>query len=103
MRRRKSFSFPIAVVIIAVFIVVLFLVSGSMSKTSEAEQKKALESAIVRDVVHCYAIEGSYPESLDYIEKNYGLTYNKDLFFVDYRPIASNIMPDITIIEKAQE
>ena len=103
MRRRKAFSFPIAIIIIALFVLIVIWVSSAMSKTSVIEQKRALESAILRDVVHCYAIEGAYPESLDYIKDNYGLTYNEELFFVDYTPIASNIMPDITIIEKAQE
>lgn len=103
MKRRNAFGFPVAIIIIALFVVIMFLVSSQMSKTSVIEQKKALESAIFRDVVHCYAIEGAYPESLDYIKDNYGLTYNEELFFVDYTPIASNIMPDITIIEKAQE
>ena len=103
MRRRKAFSFPIAIIIIALFVLIVIWVSTGLEKTGVIEQKRALESAILRDVVHCYAIEGAYPESLDYIKDNYGLTYNEELFFVDYTPIASNIMPDITIIEKAQE
>ena len=35
-----------------------------------------------------------------YIEENYGLTYDKDLFFVDYHPIGSNMRPDVTILVK---
>ena len=32
---------------------------------------------------------------------NYGLTYNKKLFFVDYQVIGENIAPDIVVIERS--
>ena len=38
--------------------------------------------------------------SLSYMEEHYGLTYNEELFFVDYQPIGSNIFPNATIIRK---
>ena len=65
-------------------------------------QKESLENAITRSITHCYAVEGSYPASLDYLKENYGLTYDEDLFFVDYQTIGSNILPDVTIIEKEE-
>jgi hypothetical protein len=68
-----------------------------------ANQKDILTDAINRDVVHCYSIEGFYPPSIEYIEEHYGLTYDRDLFIVDYEPIASNLMPNITIIERTHE
>ena len=37
---------------------------------------------------------------LEYLKENYGLTYNEDLFYVDYRTTGANLMPDVTIIEK---
>ena len=37
---------------------------------------------------------------LSYMEEHYGLTYDKDLFFVDYQPIGSNIRPDVTVISR---
>jgi hypothetical protein len=36
------------------------------------------------------------------LKENYGLTYDEDLFFVDYQTIGSNILPDVTIIEKEE-
>ena len=43
----------------------------------------------------------SHTESLDYLKTNYGITYNEDLFFVDYRISGANIFPDVTIIERS--
>ena len=48
--------------------------------------------------MQCYAIEGRYPPSLEYMEEHYGLVYDKDIFFVDYQPIGSNLYPDVTVI-----
>lgn len=82
----------------------LFLHSlSSVSETTLAKQQESLETALYRSVVQCYTLEGTYPPSLAYIETHYGLIYDKNLFFIDYRPIGSNIMPDITIIRKTGE
>ena len=90
------------------FSAVLFLCIGclfyygvvSVSQTAEEEQRQSLEDAIQRGVTHCYAVEGQYPESLDYLKKEYGIQYDKSKYFVDYQILGANIMPDITIIEK---
>lgn len=88
----------ILIVIVGVFFTGLYQISSSTID----KQEQSLQSAIERDIVQCYSIEGIYPPSLSYLEEHYALVYNKDLFFVDYRPIASNIFPDVTIIRKGQ-
>ena len=72
----------------------------SVSDDTVKRQRESLENAINRDISFCYAMEGRYPESLDYLKENYGLTYDESRFFVDYRVLGSNMMPDVTIIEK---
>ncbi len=62
------------------------------------KQQESLETALERDIIQCYCLEGTYPPSLDYLKNHYGLTYDEDYFFVDYRPIASNLYPDVTIL-----
>ena len=49
-------------------------------------------------MVHCYSIEGTYPPNLECLEAHYGLLYDKENFYVDYMPIGSNILPDVTVI-----
>ena len=70
-----------------------------ISSTSSKDQKQVLTDAVNKDIIHCYAIEGYYPPSLAYIEDHYGLTYDKDRYFVDYVPVGDNIMPSVTIVE----
>lgn len=84
---------------IGVMLLFLYAVS-SISESTTERQQQALEDAIERSIVSCYCIEGTYPPSLDYLVDHYGLTYDKELFFVDYQAIGSNILPDVTIIRK---
>lgn len=85
--------------LLGVCIVVLFLFGVNYINTSSLDkQQESLENAISRDIAQCYAVEGVYPPNLEYITEHYGLTYNEDLFFVDYQPIGGNIFPDVTII-----
>ena len=75
---------------------------GTHIHTEKRWTKKAsrtLQTAVTRSVTCCYE-EGSYPESLDYLKEHYGLHYDESKYFVDYQPIGSNIMPDITIMRK---
>lgn len=94
----------IRLIYLACPIIVLIFIFGlsSISSSTVNRQKESLETALNRDIVHCYAVEGYYPPSLSYIEEHYGLIYDKDLFFIDYQPIGSNIRPDVTILIKQQ-
>lgn len=88
---------------LCVFLVILFIFMQGLSSLSDStmrRQKESLENAITRSVTYCYTVEGTYPENLDYLKDNYGLIYDEETFFVDYRIIGSNVLPDITIIEK---
>ncbi|MDD2972236.1 MAG: hypothetical protein PHE02_08935 [Lachnospiraceae bacterium] len=94
----KMINLPIIAFII---LVVLFLRGiNSISATTTEKQKESLQNAVYRSIVQCYAVEGTYPPSLDYLAEHYGLTYDTDQFFIDYQPIGSNLMPDVTILSK---
>jgi hypothetical protein len=67
---------------------------------SRAEGLRILEDSIRRAVVMSYAIEGRYPESLEYVEEHFGIHINRDVFHVHYEIFASNIMPDIMVMER---
>lgn len=78
-----------------------FLIGVSaVEDRSGAQAYEALEQAVRRGIVHCYTMEGSYPESLQYLKEHYGLTYDEDRFFVDYQALGSNLLPDVTIIDR---
>lgn len=92
----------ISLPVLAFLVLFLLFMQGvsSVSDTTLQKQEESLHTAIDRSVVQCYAVEGTYPPSLSYLEEHYGLTYDHDLFFVDYQAYGSNIFPDITILRK---
>ena len=68
---------------------VLFLQGiGSVSESTLSKQQESLETALERSISQCYAVEGSYPPSLEYLKQHYGLLYDEDSFFIDYEPLA---------------
>lgn len=86
-------------IFVAIFALFTSGISAASSRTGE-EERETLEAALTRSITHCYAIEGQYPESLEYLKENYGLTYNEASFYIDYQPLGSDIMPDVTIINR---
>ena len=88
---------------IVLFVMMLFLVLTGLirtEKTIENEGARAVSESIRRAAVSCYALEGSYPESYDYLKKQYNLKINDKLYEVQYTVFASNIMPEITVIRR---
>ena len=71
-----------------------------LGKDHAARDKHQLEQALTRAAVACYAAEGVYPPDTVYLEEHYGIQINKELYSVKYEVIASNLMPDITVLEK---
>ena len=63
-------------------------------------QRTRLEDALRRAAAACYANEGVYPARLDELLERYGIRYEQDRFAVIYQPVASNLMPDITVLER---
>ena len=89
------------IVSITIFIaiaVLFFFAVDATGRSSISKQQTSLESALSRDIVQCYAIEGQYPPNIEYLEQHYGLTYDKSTFYVEYIPIAANLYPDVTVI-----
>ena len=70
-------------------------------ESSRAEGMRILDESIRRAIVVNYAIEGSYPESIAYLEENYGIHIDWSKYVVHYSIFASNIMPDMSVIEFA--
>ena len=70
----------------------------SFSGKAGAEGHKTLREAIARASVQCYAIEGRYLPSVEYLEENYGVQIDRERYNVFYEGFASNIMPEITVI-----
>ena len=88
---------------IAIVLAMALLVAGIwvlISKVSTAND--GAQTQFVYDAVHyaaltCYAVEGAYPEDLEYLRSHYGLAYDQDRYYVRYDAFASNQIPEIYV------
>ena len=71
---------------------------SSMLERARTEGAQTLRQGITRACVQCYAIEGRYPPSVEYLTERYGIQIDEDKYHVFYSGFASNLMPDITVI-----
>ncbi|MDD7643222.1 MAG: hypothetical protein PUK75_12265 [bacterium] len=82
----------------AVFI--LLISAGNVNERQQAESLKQMEDTIHKAVLNCYAIEGCYPATIEYVEEYYGLQIDHEKYDVFYEVFAQNLMPEVTVLEK---
>ena len=99
-KSRRPYTGVISVLLFFIILVFLYTAVQALSERSLEEQEQNLIRALRQSTVQWYAVEGFYPENLEYLVEHYGIHYDPDTFFVDYQPAAQNIMPEITVIRK---
>ena len=84
--------------IVFLLLALLFVLSlTSTAQSSAARESEVLDSALRRAIVTCYAVEGRYPPSLDYIAENYGVLVDETRYSVYYDAFAANVMPTLQV------
>ena len=92
----KKRSLILGILVLIFFLIALF----RLENTRQELGKQQLEEALHRTAVACYAAEGFYPPNVDYMVQHYGLQYDEDAYRVHYEIFASNLMPEITVVER---
>ncbi|WP_101697751.1 hypothetical protein [Clostridium minihomine] len=78
----------------------LWIGFSRVAETNQQENRTLLLQNIDRAVLNCYAIEGMYPPTFQYLQQNYGVQVDSEKYYVDYQIFASNIKPVIQILER---
>ena len=100
MKKRWNFG-PALLISAALAVLLVFGVALSdLDDGRQDEGRVRLEEAVRRGAVACYAAEGIYPPDLAYLETHYGLQVDHGRYAVKYEIFASNLMPDITVLER---
>ena len=92
-------SAVLPVLFTAVIICVIVYGLNQTQQSSRAEASRILEDSIRRAVITAYAIEGRYPDTIQHIEEHFSVYIDWDRFVIHYQVFASNIFPDIAVIE----
>ena len=70
------------------------------SEVSDREGLRLAEQAVRQAAVSCYALEGTYPATYENLKRSSGIAVDEEKYSVFYDIFASNIMPDITVLER---
>ena len=88
----------IAALVVGLVLVVLLV--GRIDRAQGREETEIVRDAIKNAALTCYAVEGAYPDSVDYLREHYHLAYDESRYFVTYEAFASNRIPDIYVTER---
>ena len=79
--------------------ILMFFVCSISNASNEIDENevKTLRTSIDKAIVNCYAIEGAYPESIEYIEEKYGVVIDRDKFIVIYEILGPNVLPNVIV------
>ena len=86
-----------AVILVLVLAVML---AGRIERSQGAEETEIVRKAIKEAAITCYAVEGAYPDDIDYLRQYYHLSYDENRYLVTYNAFASNHIPDIYVTER---
>ena len=89
-----------AMILFVAIMGILFHGFDDASQTSTAEGERMLKESLQHAVVSCYALEGAYPENVEYIQKHYGVQIDESKYIVHYEIFAENILPEITVLAR---
>jgi competence protein ComGC len=89
----------IGMLVIVSLLFSLMAPADAFMANAETRQTKAVEDIIDKAMVQCYALEGSYPPNLAYLE-SYGIIMDEGHYNYYFEPIGSNIKPTVKVFQK---
>ncbi|MBQ4051630.1 MAG: hypothetical protein IJD13_08355 [Oscillospiraceae bacterium] len=95
--KRQPLRHIFAALLTAAALAAAAVFAAQTGEASDERARQAAEDTIRRAMVTCYAIEGFYPSSLDYLCEYYGVAAD-ERFVVEYEAFGGNIMPQVTVI-----
>jgi hypothetical protein len=96
-QRTLARTLAVSLVVFALIISAAILLLNYIGTASDEAQAEIVREAVRGALTTCYAVEGAYPQSIDYLVENYGLAYDESRFFITYDAFASNVYPDIMV------
>lgn len=100
MPMKKLLLIFIAAVLILATVIWCIGTADRISAGQAEQGRQQLETALRRAAVACYAAEGIYPPTLEYLQTHYGVQIDTQRYTVFYEIFAENLMPEITVLVK---
>ena len=96
MNRRDILKIAAVILVLALAV----MLAGRIERSQSAEETEIVRKAIKEAAITCYAVEGAYPDDVEYLRQYYHLSYDENRYLVTYDAFASNHIPDIYVTER---
>lgn len=96
----RALPAALGIVLFAVMIFWLVIALGNASHASDEERLAQVKQSVENGITLCYAAEGVYPDSLEYLTQSYGVVFDESRYLVHYERFASNVRPTVTVIQR---
>ena len=90
----------IKVLVIAAVLVLAFVLAGRIDTAQDRAETEIVRDAVKNAALTCYAVEGAYPDSVEYLRDHYRLAYDEDRYMVNIKSFATNRAPDVYVVER---
>lgn len=100
MKKGSYIEVIVGLIISVVIVIIIIMAIDRADRSMYEEDINRINKSINMAAINCYSIEGSYPDSLDYLIDNYGLIIDSDKYNVFYEVQASNISPTVRVTRK---
>ena len=97
---RKRMKILAGIVVALVLAAVCWFGYLAASDDMREQGAASIRNAILASAKQCCAIEGSYPSSIEHLEKSYGLVVNHGDYIVTYEAFADNVMPSVVVVPR---
>lgn len=97
MTKKKDMA---VLLLFAAMICACCLLLGNIESRERQAECDLVQEAVKKAALTCYAVEGAYPRELQYLRDHYGLAYDTGKYIVSYDAFASNLMPEIHVLER---
>ena len=90
---------------IAIILLMVLLLAGvymlvtRVDTANSGAQTQFVYDAVQNAALTCYAVEGTYPNDIEYLRENYGLAYDTNRYMVYYDTFGVNVVPEIYVTE----
>lgn len=89
------------ILVLAGICAVFYLGISSIGNEAVTQEQNSLRQALEQGAIRTYAITGAYPQSLDELLEDYGISYDHSKFIVEYVPNGSNLLPSVSVLTQS--
>lgn len=98
-RRRQQGWIRIAILCLIALILAIAAFLGARNAIRE-QGALSTRTAILERAKQCCAVEGAYPQSINYLVDHYGLVINDADYVITYECYADNVVPSVVVVPK---